>query len=270
MLDIENIKSLNESFKGKETLSISNILNQLVEEFNQDEIAEKTYNKHFEDQNSIYYHKDKENIIEMWNEKANKSRIYGSLLDQYSNLILNQLSDNEINIWKLNHNFETDNRLKNLCLSFNNFYDRIKNSDYKYVAREIPLYYNYENILVKGRFDCLFYNSKIDEYLLVDWKTNETIKTNNIFQKCLGPISNYDNCDIVRYTLQTHFYKLAFLETYHLCSPNKIKIRIIQFLSKIINNENTFNVYKEFFNYDKTLLDNIIKFSKDKINLKNL
>lgn len=260
------ILEINKENNFKKKLSISKILDQLIEPFDSEATAQKTFEKHFDDQFSKYYKKTKEEILNMWAVKANTSRYLGSLVDQYAELILNKEDENKIKEWKLNNNFSTNFYLKNLCKGFDNFYNKLtNNSDYKFIAREVPIFYKYKDIVINGRFDCLFYSETQKEYLLVDWKSNEEIKMNNRFSKMFGPMADFDNCDINRYTLQLQFYKAALLETYRI--QENINLRIIHFLGNEVPDSNYFEVLKEKFEFNKNKLDAIIEFANEKLSL---
>ena len=78
---MENGPSFDNSFVDKTlpTTSISTILSMLQEPFDQKGVAEKTFNKRFNDPTSEYYQMTVEEIIEKWEDKAATSRRYGKM-----------------------------------------------------------------------------------------------------------------------------------------------------------------------------------------------
>ncbi len=92
-----------------------------------------------------------------------------------------------------------------------------------------------EELGIAGTLDCLMTNDA-GEFLLIDWKRSKEIKTSNRFEKALPPISGYDNCNFIQYSLQLNLYKYI-LEQYYglkikemkLCSfhPKQPKAKII-------------------------------------------
>ena len=96
--------------------------------------------KHYNEEDSPYYHKTAEEIIEMWDNKATTSRSYGSNLDDYIGMNLNEQLD-ELSLWKLDHNFYDDKRLNGICTGFDQYYKLLQEkTDYQYVTRELTLY----------------------------------------------------------------------------------------------------------------------------------
>ena len=100
--------------ESKYKVSISAILTSLAQPFDQDGVAQKTYNKHYENPESIYYHKTVNEIKEMWEAKAAASRDYGKKLDDYIGACLVGTEDDML-IYKLDYDVEIDERLKGLC-----------------------------------------------------------------------------------------------------------------------------------------------------------
>ena len=71
------------------TISISSVLGMIQEPFDQEGVAEKTFNKYNNDPTSQYYQKSIKEICDMWSAKGAESCKYGSLLDEYIGLNLN-------------------------------------------------------------------------------------------------------------------------------------------------------------------------------------
>ena len=69
-------------------ISISQILGLLSEPFDRDGVAQKTFDKNHNDQESQYFNKTKDEIIAMWEAKGAESRRYGKLLDDYIGVVL--------------------------------------------------------------------------------------------------------------------------------------------------------------------------------------
>jgi ATP-dependent exoDNAse (exonuclease V) beta subunit len=65
----------------------------------------------------------------------------------------------------------------------------------------------------------VFNNQKVS---ILDWKTSEKIKTNNKYEKLLGPVNYLDNCDLNIYSLQLSFY--AYLLESQGFEINKLQI----------------------------------------------
>ena len=120
---LENIEKVNSEVKKNlnKYLSISQVLGMLVEPFDSKGVAQKTHDKHFNNPESQYYQMSVEQIMEAWSAKGAESCKYGSLLDDYIGMNLNNDPVEKIQLWKLDNNYEWDERLNNLCKSFNEF-----------------------------------------------------------------------------------------------------------------------------------------------------
>ena len=107
--------------KTKQTISITALLNMMEEPFNQDAVAERTFSKHYNDEKSEYYHMTVDEIKNEWSRRGQESIKYGKLSDDYIKYVLSN-DELEIEMWKLDNNFDNDIRLQNNCSSFDNFY----------------------------------------------------------------------------------------------------------------------------------------------------
>ena len=269
MLDIttivDTIKKTNKIVKPKEKIiSVSKCLTLLHKEFDQEATAINTHKKNFDNADSIYYQKSVEDIIKMWTDKADTSKHYGSCLDDYIGMYLNK-EDKKLALWKLDNNFEYDNRLKGLCTGFEQFYKLLsENTDYTYVTREMTMYIksNISNKFITGRFDCLFYSPSLNKFLIVDWKNTEKIQSTNDFGgKMFGPCYNLDDCKHNEYTFQVQFYKKALAETYHLTTIDNIDCYICQMIWEPNETGKYFKIYKQNFDFNSEFLDKVIDYS---------
>jgi hypothetical protein len=58
---------------------------------------------------------------------------------------------------------------------------------------------------IAGKFDRLYYNTKTNEYQIVDFKTDKKIEYANKYQKI--KMFNVDDCEYQKYSIQTSLYK---------------------------------------------------------------
>ena len=263
-------------------ISITDVLNSLEHPFDQEGVAEKTYNKYFNDQNSQYYQKTIDEIIEMWQAKGKESCHYGSLLDDYIGLILTDKTPNghiygDMLLWKMNNNFVNDERLQGLCKSFNDFYSlMMKSGDMEFVTREKDVYLKVQVInpitnelidyYIKGRFDALFYNKRTHKWIIIDWKSSGSIDKipTKWTKNFLGPMIKWPELNYYRYTNQLHFYKKALLKNYlpEGTKEEDVVVMIVNLPGKIIEEtKQNYMTHLAGMPYDSNLLNEIFKFA---------
>lgn len=250
----------------KPYISISTAITLLGEPFDSDGVAQKTVDKHFNNPESQYYQKTKEEILNMWEAKGAASRKYGCLLDDYIGVVL-EGDEDDLEMYNLDNDVDGDTRLNGLVRSFTDFKEYVlsKFPGLEYVGRERTMYYDMGNFLLKGRFDALFYDNDRKKWIIVDWKSSGTIdKTPNQWTKnLLGPARVFPALNWYTYTIQTYFYKTALL-THYLpegTDPDDIEVWIVNLPGTENERGNWFGVHLAAFKYDKELLDNIFNFA---------
>ena len=267
-----NFKQVNESIdKTKKTLSISALVTMLQDKFDSQGVATKTHEKHYNDPDSQYYHMSVDEILDAWDNKASESRRYGCMLDDYIGFNLTK-DITGLELWKLDNNYEWDERLKGVCDSFDSFYSLTQQSgDTEFVAREVTVYYRVPNTdyYIKGRFDALFRNKKTNKWIVIDWKSSGTIDKvpNKYTNKMYGPANAYPQLNWYVYTIQTHFYKKALLESGYLpegTTEDDITVMIVQLPGRILENGKNYAIHKEAFPYNTEFLDRLFSFGVQK------
>lgn len=260
-------------------ISITEILNFLEHPFDSHLVAEKTFEKHYNNPESEYYHMTVEQIIEKWSNKGSESCRYGSMLDDYIGIILTG-TDNDMKLYKLDNAYDYDERLKGLCDSFDNFYAlMMKSGDVEFIDRERTVYLKttitnsqtstQEDYYVKGRFDALFYNKRTNKYIIIDWKSSGSIDKvpSKYTGKFLGPMYQYPELNYYRYTNQLHFYKKALLEGYlpKGTQEDDVVVMIVNLPGKLIKESGqNYMTHLAGMKYDSFLLDRIFNFGIQK------
>ena len=274
---IEKIEKVNEEVKKNITkyLSISQVLGMLQEPFDSKGVAQKTHDKHFNNPESQYYQMSVEQIMEAWSAKGAESCKYGSLLDDYIGMNLNQEPAAKLEMWKLDNNYEWDERLLGLCHSFEHFMELVnKSGDMEFITRERTLYYKVPNTdyYIKGRFDALFYNKRTNKYVVIDWKSSGSVdkKKTPWTKQLFGPMMKYPALNWYTYTTQVHFYKLALLTSGYLpegTTADDIEVLIVQLPGVVVEDNKDFAIHKQAFDFDADLLNKLFMFAAKKNDL---
>lgn len=234
--------------------SVSKIEEALAQPFDKEGVAFKTFSKHFNNPESLYYQKSVEEILKMWSDKAELGKANGRALDNFVGLILESHSTKEV---LAKYKSSLNDAAFRKCNVFEKFYhDNIENK-LNFLTREKILYD--ETTGVVGRFDALFMSG--DRLLLVDWKNTENITTENGYEKLKGPLYKYDSCDLNKYTIQLYLYVYVLRKVYKLTN-----IKIIPLIVQI--GQEDYKIYLPNIPYSDKLVEDIIEFAITEINNK--
>lgn len=270
-LEFESSKILLKKFEKPENLvksiSISSVLGLISEPFDSEGVATKTYNKHYNNPDSEYYHMSVKEIMDAWSAKGAASCHYGSLLDNYIGLILENGDEMDMEMFKLDYDFDGDERLQGVCNSFDRFVEDYlgKHPELEFVTREKTVYLHIgEGNYIKGRFDALFHNKNNGRYLIVDWKSSGSVdkKSTPWTGKLLGPAKDLLALNHNTYTLQTYFYKTALETEGYLPEGSVVDCIIVQLPGKVVAESNdVYCVHDTAFPYDKDYCMKIFEYA---------
>lgn len=249
-----------EGYDKNRCISISAVLELIDEPFDSDTVAQRTFEKNFDNPESKYYQMTKEQILESWSEKAAISRQYGSQLDDYIGCRLTATPE-DVELFKLDY-VDGDERMEGHCSAFDKFYnEKVATGKLEFIDREQYLYYpievDGEQWWVRGRFDALFYNTETNHYVIIDWKSNGEIETvpTKWTKKLLGPAKCLYALSGVKYTTQVFFYKMS-LEAQQ--NNETVDVAIINLPAFP---KNTINAIGAQYKYDKTLMESILRYA---------
>lgn len=251
----------------KKAISISAVLGLLSEPFDSEGVATKTYNKHFNNPNSEYYKMTVQEIMDKWAAKGAASCHYGSLLDNYIGLILEKADEMDLEMFKLDYDFDGDERLQGVCNSFDRFVEDYlgQHPELEFVTREQTVYLKLsEGNYVRGRFDALFRNKENGHYLIVDWKSSGSVdkKASPWTGKLLGPAKDLLALNHYTYTLQTYFYKTALENEGYLPEGSVVDCIIVQLPGTVVAESNdVYCVHQTAFPYDKEYMMKIFDYA---------
>ena len=234
--------------------SVTKICDALHKPFDKESVAKKTFDYHFDDSASPYYHMSVEEIIAQWEAKGKFGRENGKALDKFIGMILEKDESQEV----LDKYTSSLNEVAgNKCKQWQKFYLSNIKDKIEFVGREVMLHS--EKLGVNGRCDAMFLAGK--KLLLVDWKNNDKISTENSYEKCKGPLYEYDASDLNVYTIQVYIYAYILRNVYGLTDFD-----IVPLVIRI--GENDFGIYSPIIPYSDRLVENIISFAKQEINKK--
>lgn len=245
-------------------ISLSKSLGYFSAPFDQECVAQKTYNKHFNNPSSQYYQMTVEQIIDAWHEKGQQSLHYGKLSDEYIDNVFTK-SQEDLETWKFQHSYDYNERLRNNCISFDHFKDWFSD-DWEFIDREQSVYYKIPNydLIISGRFDALFRNKVTGKWLIIDWKTSGSIdkKTTPWTTKMFGPLYMYPALNWYTYTIQVYFYKKALIDMGYIKDANydDIECAIVDLPGKVLESGQDFEYIKPAFQYNNDLMNNVFDF----------
>jgi len=261
--------------KSKSMLTISAVLGLLAKPFDQQGVAQKTFDKHFNNPESQYYQKTVEQICEMWSAKGAESCRYGSLLDDYIGANLTGGAE-AVELYKLDNDTEGDERLAGLVSSFDNFYALVqKSGDMEFVDREQTVYYKLDDDhYIKGRFDALFRNKRTGKWVIIDWKSSGEIdkKKSPWTENLLGPANIYPALNWYTYTMQLFFYKKTLIESGYLpegTTYDDVEVMVVQLPGHICEGGQNFQIHKPAFAFDTEFMQKVLTFAVKKNDILN-
>ena len=256
----------------RKCVSVSKLCNNIMKaEFDAEKKAHECYLKGLNDPNYKYAGMSEKDILNAWEEKSKISKHYGSLLDDFAELYLTEKHD-LLEEWKQAYDFEHDLRLKYTCTGLMQFYSNIiAKTNYRFIARELPLYCSTDTGKINGRFDCLLYDEITDSYIIIDWKTTDNITTKSLYNKhLLGPGYLLDECDMNIYTIQLHVYKKALVETYGLASFDRISVYVCNLLKQPGQDGLLYKLFPQNFPFDINRINSFISYGSMMYKLNNM
>lgn len=249
-------------------ITVSEMKTLITDKFDSDAVAADLERKNFNKPDSKYYNMTKEQILESWSKKAADAVNYGKMLDSVAEAVLEDRDELSYDELLLDNNYDDDARCESVVDAFNEFISKCASASIEYIAREIPVCYKPDgcNMYMKGRIDCLLYNKKTNKYIIIDWKTDDTIETepNRWTKQCLGAARDFMQLSLHTYSLQVYSYKAALLQTVLKdVNPDDIVCCICN-CPKSGNEGKRARVYTAYGEYDKNVLDKIYCFCAKK------
>lgn len=187
----------------KALTSVTTLLKQYEPEKDWDQIAMRYAAKNGETQE---YWRDKwkqEGIIAA--EKGSQFHLYAenSLANKVYRFDIAKLRSLNVECDKIDW-FEPDKVVKKLKMMWDLFW-------FQACGNLVPVRSEYVvadlEAEIGGMVDQLFWNKKMQELQIWDWKTSKKIARHNDYSKLTGPLSHLDECEFNKYSLQLGTYK---------------------------------------------------------------
>jgi hypothetical protein len=182
---------------GKELISVTTLIHQYQEEFDENYWSDFKANQH---------NLTPEEVLRAWRFINRKGTIKGSAIHDYAeNMFQNKEFDypqqmilNEFGFDPVWSEYQTTKK------HVDKFYNDVQ-------GRLIPIrtemvVYDKES-LIAGMLDVLFYNVKMKEFQIWDWKTNKKFSEENKERYLRGTLCTIEDCDLELYSLQLEMYK---------------------------------------------------------------
>jgi hypothetical protein len=185
----------------KKCISGTKFIKLFTPEFDSDGQAEKYALKH---------KLEKQDVLDLWADKRDASTIKGTHVHSYAehrymNKRYEPSFENALSRFFEYANEKVIDPYEKCIEHFNKFHEASKGSLIP-IRSEVVVWD--EKLMIAGMLDQIFWNEKMQEYQIWDWKTNKKINTFSIYkQRMLDPISNLHDCELNKYALQLSLYK---------------------------------------------------------------
>jgi len=183
---------------GKELVSVTTILHQYQEEFEED---------YWSKVKAEEYGMSQKDVLRAWKFINKKGTMKGSAIHDYTeNLFLNKVFPYPKQ-WILDE-FGFDPVLEEYEITkkhVNKFYEDVRGK--LIPIRTEMILYDKES-LIGGMLDMLFYNVRMKEFQIWDWKTNKAFEKEMKSRRFHGKLYMLEDSDLEIYSLQLAMYKL--------------------------------------------------------------
>lgn len=204
--------------------TVSKTLDSMSSPFDAEATARKCYEKAQRMGPDYKYHgMSVQDILDCWDRKNKDACECGKLVDDYIGSTLDARSMLKKEIDDLADRLKTAKPewlRKTECAG--KTLKSLAAGGYEYMSRERDLCDPLTRI--RGRFDAIYY--KDGAVWLFDWKSNDEITTDNMYENFHGPMMSFPECKYYRYSMQLYIYKYI-LRTYYGIG-NDIKTAFIQ------------------------------------------
>ncbi len=182
---------------NRELISVTTLIHQYQEEFNEN---------YWSNYKGEQFHISQREILRAWKFINNKGTIKGSAIHDYTeNLFQNKKFQYPKDMIIKEFGFDPVINEYNITKRHvNNFYNDVH-------GKLIPIKTEYvvydKELMIAGMLDILFYNVKMKEFQIWDWKTNKDFTTDCKERHLIRDLFVLEDCDLELYSLQMEMYK---------------------------------------------------------------
>lgn len=251
---------------GKEITCVSNITHLFVPHFDEDGMAQETFQRNYNNPNSKYYQMTPKMIKESWHKISSDACSLGTDRHNFGESVFWwMVGEYDKIVPEFNDRFTIDENGERVCTSIYDKEDAVLKfwkdlpDCYIPILAENKVFNVNEYYQYSGTFDILYYydatldgkNSQNSGLIIADYKTNRDLYKNFNGQKMLEPFQDYLNMSLNVYKLQ--------LAAYQLCLEN-IGLRVLA--RRLI-------WLKDTGNYEKIMLEDLTKRLHEALKNKN-
>lgn len=186
-------------YNGKRVrFSVTQFLHRFYEEFDSDTISKRYAEKHGLSQ---------EDVLAEWEKAGKVSSLAGTIIHSYlENAKRGKTFD--INYSEA----EKEGLLPEVTERVERLLPKAKVFHQETINRLFPVHLEYTvgiEDIIAGNIDMLCWNEKAQEFQLWDYKNLKEMTTRNNFNKmCKGAFSCFQDCHLIKYSMQQNFYKV--------------------------------------------------------------
>jgi len=182
---------------NKELVSVTTLIHRYQEEFNEE---------YWSNYKGEQFRISQKEILRAWNFINKKGTIKGSAIHDYAeNLFQNkkfeypqQLILNEFGFDPVKAEYDITKK------HVDKFYNEVQG---KLIPIRTEMIVYDRETLIGGMLDILFYNVRMKEFQIWDWKTNKDFTTEMPSRHLLNDLFILEDCDLELYSLQLEMYK---------------------------------------------------------------
>jgi hypothetical protein len=182
---------------NNELISVTTLIHRYQEEFNED---------YWSNYKADQFHVSQDEILAAWKFINKKGTIKGSAIHDYTeNLFQNKKYEYPKELILKEFGFDpVYNEYQITKKHVDNFYKDVHN---KLIPIRTEFVAYDKESMIAGMMDILFYNIKMKEFQIWDWKTNKDFTFEIISRHLLNDLYLLEDCDLEIYSLQLELYK---------------------------------------------------------------